>query len=132
LRNQTPKRRAQLKKKLTLTDKYIEILKYADQQDTFSLKELYSSVELSKATQDFVGQLARGGVIFYRNSRLSYKGKDVESFKITKDECFQLLEYRELKEARKSSKTATWFATGALLVSIVGFVFTILIHYKVL
>jgi hypothetical protein len=36
------------------------------------------------------------------------------------DAYFNYLEYIELKEARRSSKRATWFATGAIVISIVA------------
>ena len=39
---------------------------------------------------------------------------------MTVEDKFRLLEYKELKEARASSKTATWFATAALIISILA------------
>ena len=126
-----------MKKKLTLTDKYIEILEFADKHEEFTFEELCNNINPSEPLiESLKQQIFKENLFNYKITANSARDRMSanESFpmRISLNECFNLLEYRELNEARTSSKTATWFATGALLVSIAGFAFTILIHYGVL
>ena len=49
---------------------------------------------------------------------------------IDMDAYFKLVEYTELKEARRSSKIATYFAIAAIVISIVAMVISIYFSYK--
>lgn len=49
-------------------------------------------------------------------------------FYLETDGYFELLEYEELKSARKSSLIATWFAFGAIVISIISTLISI--HYS--
>ncbi len=115
----------------TLTSRYIEILEYADSHTVFTINQMAKDLHLDTVFKEIIMKKADLNVMFqqHHGEHLSNNGEPAGVYKyyqLSKDECFQLLEYRELQEARASSLTATRYATAALVVSICALFFDII------
>lgn len=102
---------------------YIRALKFGASRETFTIQQLTKDLGLTEE-QEFrlLVQISNKEIFFHNRSnyiREFREGKEVELCLSVGDE-FRLLEYTELKEARKASRQATYFATAALVVSIVA------------
>jgi hypothetical protein len=112
---------------------YIHALKFGASRETFTIQQLTENLGLTEQ-QEFrlVVQISNKEIFFHNRSnyiREFREGKEVELSLSVEDE-FRLLEYTELKEARKASRQATYFATAALVVSVVATVSSIGFSYK--
>jgi len=115
----------------TMTDKYIEILEYCDKQGIFTLKQVFDSIELPDDLRAILEYRASQNSLFMNDKENPFfksTHDDIHYF-LTKDECFQLLEHRQLQEARAGSKKALIFAVAALTVSFLSFMFTIVVAF---
>jgi len=119
-------------------DLYIAILKHG--YDKINEGVTYDSVRqhLEKLGYSFDADdnISRLHKLFYETFSL-HTGKktrgtvDSESkYYIDIDAYFKLVEYTELKEARRASKNATYFAIIAIVISIVAFGFSIYFSIK--
>ncbi|GAB5478810.1 MAG: hypothetical protein Marn2KO_22770 [Marinobacter nauticus] len=112
---------------------YIRALKFGASKETFTIQQLTENLGLTEQ-QEFrlVVQLSNKEIFFHNRSnyiREFREGKEVELSLSVEDE-FRLLEYTELKEARKASRQATYFATAALIVSVIATISSIGFSYK--
>lgn len=112
---------------------YIRALKFGASRETFTIQQLTESLGLTEQ-QEFrlLVQISNKEIFFHNRSnyiREFREGKEVELSLSVEDE-FRLLEYTELKEARKASRQATYFATAALFVSLIATVSSISFSYK--
>lgn len=80
---------------------------------------LDDSEEVSKVVK---GMLSQGSLFeaHFVNQGKNGNGIGDRVFTIRPNECFQLLEHYELKEARRASRAATGWAIAALVVSFIG------------
>lgn len=112
---------------------YIRALKFGASRETFTIQQLTENLGLTEQQQfRLVVQISNNEIFFHNRSNYIHefrKGKEVELSLSVEDE-FRLLEYIELKEARKASRQATYFATAALVVSVIATVFSIGFSYK--
>jgi hypothetical protein len=112
---------------------YIRALKFGASKETFTIQQLTENLGLTEQ-QEFrlVVQISNKEIFFHNRSnyiREFREGKEVELSLSVEDE-FRLLEYTELKEARKASRQATYFATAALIVSVIATISSIGFSYK--
>ena len=107
---------------------YIRALEFASERDTFTIQELSKALKLTDEQKYRMATQVWEKEIFHHN-RSNYMGeyeeKEINLSMSVEDE-FRLLEYIELHEARASSKHATYFATAALIVSIIATVFSMI------
>ncbi|PHS05022.1 MAG: hypothetical protein COA78_15735 [Blastopirellula sp.] len=110
-------------------DIYIHILEAAFKEDhKFKLRKLFEEVKFDEDQEFLILLSVDQGNLF---------GKDPSGFKarydkgydddvwLTVEDRFRLLEYVELKEARESSRNATYFAGAALILSFVSTMYSI-------
>lgn len=121
-----------MNKKPTLTEKYIEILEYANSHDYFTLEELFSEIKTNEFVKRVITRKTKDNEFFQVHFIDNVPSGKKAVLSLTPNECYNLLQYQQFQMAKKSSTRATWFAIGALLVSIVGFAINILIHFEVL
>ena len=112
---------------------YIRALKFGANRETFTIEQLTENLGLTEQQQfRLVVQISNKEIFFHNRSSYIHefrKGKEVELSLSVEDE-FRLLEYTELREARKASRQATYFATAALVVSVIATVSSIGFSYK--
>lgn len=103
-----------------LKDHYIRALEYAESRRKFTLDDLAKAIELTdKQKEQLAYQISRNLIFNQDASDYSSQCKtQAIDLHFSVEDKFKLLNYVALEEARKSSKTATWFASSALLVSI--------------
>lgn len=107
----------------TMVDRYIEILELANGKEYVTESEILTTLRDSEKVRAVVRWMITQGSLFEhhfinQDKRSNSNGNMV--FTIRPHECFQLLQYYELKEARSASKTATRWAIAALVVSLIG------------
>lgn len=114
-------------------DIYIKAIMYGSQRDTFTIQDITEHLDLTKEQEFRLAFQIKNKEIFYHDRSNYLEGYDQgESINLSlsvEDE-FRLLEYIELKEARASSKQATWFASAALVVSILTAFLSTYFSYK--
>lgn len=115
-------------------DLYIKILKYCDKRrDGFTLREIKRDLSLSNSQFGFLQRERVGADVFTDMGEHRDIGKGSEQVLMLSFEGkFKLLEYIELQEARRASRIATWFATAALLISILVAAYQIFVPAKVI
>ncbi len=99
---------------------YIQALQFASSRETLIIQELSNHLELTPQQERLLASQVHKEDIFHVNNinYLNDYENDVKEEKMelsmsVEDE-FRLLEYTELKEARESSKRATWFLSQLL------------------
>ncbi len=111
---------------------YVEALKYASERDSFTIQELFERLQPSENQKHRLAVQISNKEIFFHTHVNFWKGyqegKEIGLSMSVEDE-FRLLEYTELIEARVSSKQATYFATAALVISIVATISSIAFSY---
>jgi hypothetical protein len=109
-----------------IKDHYIRALEYAESRTTFTLEQLASELHLSDVHKGQLALQIHQNQIFNQNASdyiNNYKERPIDLHFSVEDK-FRLLNYVELQEARKSSRSATYFAVVALLVSIISLIFS--------
>jgi uncharacterized membrane protein YccC len=105
-----------------LTEKYIAVLRYAEAKESFTLDDIRDHLCLSQTEFQLLAAQIHRGELFY--SGWADYGYHFDKQKInlyfTVNDKFKLLSHAELEHARKSAKSATTFATLALLVSVIA------------
>ncbi len=99
-------------------DLYIAILKYGKEhlQEGVTSEDLIKFLEHKKYEYQYDGYMFKGIFLdVFRKPTGTVGGRNLCFMKM--EAYFQLLEYEELKEARQSSKTATWIAIVAIIIS---------------
>ena len=109
---------------------YIKALKYGTKHETFSLNDLTESLNLTNEQKTRLSLQISQRVIFHFDSTRSYYRPDTDTLSMSVEDTFRLLEYTELKEARRSSKVATYFASAALVISIISTLASIYYSHK--
>lgn len=116
----------------TTKDHYILALEFAESRGTFTLDELAEAIKLdTKQEEMFALQIDRHQIFSQNRSSYfnTYKGNRVDlSFSV--EDKFRLLNYQSLKEARDSSKSATYFAILALFISVASLTASVYMSHK--
>lgn len=104
---------------------YIRALKFGSGRGWFSFNELIASLKIEPQSSDELILFAqiKSGHLFKHNVAphvFTRAHDEKQVLHMTVEDEFRLLEYVELQEARASSRSATRFATAALIISIVG------------
>lgn len=104
-------------------DLVIRVLIFAKNKIEFTMKELFDEINPNSEEEKILRNLISEKDLLNHNHSPGGLRKTTEPEKIflhagAKD-YFRLLEFQQLKEARAASRTATWLAFGALIVSIV-------------
>ena len=110
---------------------YIKILKYATEKKEFTESELLSDLKLNQDEKNFVlNEVFRKSDLLCNTGRCIIRedGGFMNIWTISVEGMFKLLKYKELEEARKSSKQAMRFAIAALIVSSILAFFSIIIQ----
>ncbi|ASF49097.1 hypothetical protein Q7A_03440 [Methylophaga nitratireducenticrescens] len=105
-------------------DVYIKALKFAEKKRKFTLQELQLELNLTNEKLKEFALQTHHNEIFYNNTVNFYtvynKKPPYPSVYFSVKDKFRLIQYEELKEARKASKNATLFAVAALMISFIG------------
>lgn len=115
----------------TQKDHYIRALEYAESRSTFTLDELAKSVGLTPEQKAQLALQIHQNQIFNQNASdyiNNYEKRPIDLHFSVEDK-FRLLNYVALQEARGSSKSATWFAAFALVLSIISLVVSAYLSY---
>ncbi len=108
---------------------YIRALIFASERDSFTIEELSKHLQFSKEQKDrLIVQIKKREIFYYSLNKALYDSE--LPLNMSAEDEFRLLEYTELKEARASSNKAIWFATAALLVSIIATISSIFFSYQ--
>ncbi len=112
----------------------IRVLEWATTQEEFSFQELCEAVPLTEVEKNQIKLLIHGKDILYHNhtSFISYVDKPQTRINLfaSAEDHFRLLEYQELKEARKSSKDANIKSLVAIIITIISTVIAIIMSVK--
>ena len=109
-----------------LRDHYVRALEYAEARSKFTLEELATAIELTPEQKAQLALQIHQNQIFNQNASdyiNNYETRAIELHFSVEDK-FRLLNYIALQEARSSSKSATWFAGAALVVSTISLIIT--------
>jgi hypothetical protein len=105
----------------------IEILKYAKEKVEFMEKQLIEDLNLDNAEKGLYSSHLRHDQSLIKSIR--FDGPEL-IWTISTEGLFKLLEYEELEEARKYSKTATNLAIIAIFISIALTIISIYFNYR--
>jgi hypothetical protein len=111
-------------------DFYIKLLKWADARETFTLKDIQKEFNISDDQIGVISHQIRNRQLFSTNSPMGFDAKLKQTkLWMSVEDKFRLIEYDELKEAREASKNATYFASAALVISILTLIASIVQMY---
>ena len=121
----------------TVKDHYIRALEYAESHSTFTLEELAVSLGLTSKQKELLALQIHQKQIFNQDNNdyiNNYKSGTTDKTKAIElhfsvEDKFKLLNYTALQEARESSKSATSFATLALVISIISLIVSASLSY---
>lgn len=114
-----------------LKDHYICALEYAESRGKFTLEELAAAIGLTPEQKAQLALQIHQNQIFNQNACNyinNYEKYPIELHFSVEDK-FRLLNYAALKEARESSRSATWFAVAALAISIISLIISAYLSY---
>lgn len=114
-----------------LKDHYIRALEYGESNGKFTLEALAAAIELTSEQKAQLALQIHQKQIFNQNASdyiNSYEQSPIDLHFSVEDK-FRLLNYAALKEARESSRSATWFAVAALTVSIISLIISAYLSY---
>lgn len=103
-------------------DIYIKILKYANENPGFSFQKITDAFPDQKK---LIVEELRRNKIFINVSPNS------DQYMLSFESRFQLLEYEELNEARRSSRKATFIAIASILITLLSIGYSIFFVQKV-
>lgn len=110
-------------------DLYLRALQYGKKHETFSLIDIAHNLNLTdKQKSRLYRQINNYDIFHYAGLKGQYQ--EAGELSMSVEDTFRLLEYTELKEARRSSKIATYFASAALVISIISTLTSIYYSHK--
>ena len=96
-----------------MMQEYIAVLELANGKDYVTEEQILSTLKKSQEMRSMVQQMLNSGALFHAHFVMIQNIRE-RVFSIRPQECFQLLEHEELKQARRSSMTATIIAIVAV------------------
>lgn len=114
-----------------LKDHYIRALEYAEFRSKFTLEELAKSIGLTSEQKEQLALQIHQNQIFNQNANdyINNYEKLAIDLHFSVEDKFRLLNYTALQEARKSSRSATFFAASALAISIISLIISAYLSY---
>ncbi|RTL30013.1 MAG: hypothetical protein EKK49_13880 [Rhodocyclaceae bacterium] len=112
-------------------DHYIRALEYAESRSSFTLEALTTAIGLTPEQKAQLALQIHQGQIFNQKAPDYINNYETQAIDLhfSVEDKFRLLNYVALQEARSSSRSATWFAGLALVVSIISFIISSCLSY---